>query len=280
MNSNNAITRRDPLVALTTQQLGDGVRSLLLFGSHLSADASHRGVPDLLAVVENGSLSPMLRRLGCGPLVRRLAPHLPPITLALADGGEIRAKLNLLESDVATRELARLPDLYLAGRLSKRTQLLYARDKNCQDELDAMCERAAKQVARLIVCDLPRSCSIEDAARACIAISYRAEVRPEGPTKLRALYDSFGDYYARRFTPLLLAAATKRGIRTDVAAAMLIDDRDDDTRKRNRAQLMAFLRRCRLRAVLRWPKQMLCYRGWLTYVVEKRRRAHVQESRS
>lgn len=280
MQSINAITRREPLVALTTNQLGDGIRSLLLFGSHLGADASRRGVPDLLAVVENGSLAPMLRRLGCGPLVRRIAPRLPPITLALAEGREIRAKLNLLESDVAAAELSRLPDLYLAGRLSKRTQLLYAREPDCQRELDAMCERAAAQVARLVVRDLPRRGSIEDAARACIAISYRAEVRPEGPAKLRALYDSFGDYYAQRFTPLLIAAAAERGVRVDAAAAMLIDDRDEDARRRDRAELSAFLRRCRVRAVLRWPKQALCYRGWLTYVVEKRRRAHAQESRS
>jgi hypothetical protein len=135
-------------------------------------------------------------------------------------------------------------------------------------------------VAGLVSAEMPRRHPVGEAVLGCLALSYRAEVRPEGPQKVRALYESFSDYYDARFAPLLINAAARRGIRHDPAVGLFIDERDERVRQKERAEVLRILRKSRLRAVLRWPKQALVYRGWLTYVIDKRRRARQLESQS
>jgi hypothetical protein len=264
-----------PLVLFLRERIGDGLRSLVLFGSCLSARLRRPGsIPDFLAILDEGSLKSALPRLGCRTLTRCLASILPPLTLALRPDGQgaALAKLNLIEARTADDELARLPDLYLAGRLSKRTAVLYARNPSCQAELQRFCARAALAVAELTVLDLPRRFSLSTAVRACISLSYRAEVRPEGAQKWELLYDSFAAHYDEFFAAPLFAAAVAKGLRWDGQLGLFRDERTDSARGAGRAELLALVRRSRRRSVLRWPKQVLVYQGWLAYVGDKCRR--------
>src|SRR6185369_15012389 len=83
--------------------------------------------------------------LGQGRLARIAARFLPPITLSFrspTDGAPL-AKLNLIEPAVLERELDALRDLYLAGRLSKRVEILYTRNPGCDAELAGALDKAA-----------------------------------------------------------------------------------------------------------------------------------------
>lgn len=270
----------DSLVALTRAQLGDALAALVLFGSCLAGPAGLRGVPDLLAILDDGALDPALRQLRYGALTRYLAPRLPPLTLALRAeaGGATLAKLNLIEAGTAAAELSTLRDLYLAGRLSKYSMTVYARSERDRLAVESLAAQARQQVARLVALELPPDSSLNEAVRACIALSYRAEVRPEGPQKLKALYQSFAAHYDERFSPLLIEALAEVGVRFDQARACFLDERSEQRRADDRAALQRILRRSRLRAVLRWPKQALVYRGWMTYALDKRRRARLLET--
>lgn len=270
----------ESLVALTRAQLGDALSALLLFGSCLAGSHGLRGVPDLLAILEDGTLEPALRHMGHGALTRYLAPRLPPLTLALRaePGGVTLAKLNLIEASTAAAELDALHDLYLAGRLSKYTALIYARSERARLAVEALTAQARQQVARLVALELPPGSSLQDGVRACIALSYRAEVRPEGPQKLSALYESFAAHYDEHFSPLLLRALAAQGVRLDESSQRFVDERSEPQRASERRTLQRILRRSRLRAVLRWPKQALVYRGWMTYALDKRRRARLLET--
>lgn len=268
------------LVALTQAQLGDRLAALVLFGSCLASPTGLRGVPDLLAILDDGALEPALRQLRYGALTRYLAPRLPPLTLALRAeaGGPTLAKLNLIEAGTAAAELSALRDLYLVGRLSKYSVTVYARSDRERLAVESLAAQARQQVARLVALDLPPDSSLNDAVRACIALSYRAEVRPEGPQKLNALYQSFAAHYDERFSPLLISALAEVGVRFDEGRERFLDARSQQRRANDRAALQRILRRSRLRAVLRWPKQALVYRGWMTYALDKRRRARLLET--
>ncbi len=270
------------LVALLRARLGEPLRSLLLFGSCLSPRTRKAGsLPDLWALLDDGSLGAVLPRLDGGAFAGRLSSWLPPLTLALraARGERTLAKLNLIEPRAAWAELALLPDLYLAGRLSKAGAVLYARDAACMKELAALANRSVRAVATLVVKDLPQRCAVHDAVRACLALSYRAELRPEGPRKLRTLYESFADFYAARFYTPLLESAAAAGLRCDLEQGLLLDDRPARERAAARGELHSFLRRSRLRSLLRFPKQVLVYRGALSYALAKHRRARREEAR-
>jgi hypothetical protein len=206
---------------------------------------------------------------------------LPPLTLAVrADHpGPTLAKLNLIESRTAWAELERRADLYLAGRLSKAGALLHTRDAVCAEELEALFGRSVRIVSGLVIKDLPRRCSVHDALRACVALSYHAELRPEGPQKLRMLYECFAEFYAERFLTPLLDSARAAGLHCDREKGLLLDQRPELERAAARAELQAFLRHSRLRSALRWPKQILVYRGALSYALQKHRRARQEEAR-
>lgn len=233
-------------------------RALLTYGSTLSLSTRRPdSAPDRFALVDN--LEETLRELH-RPLLARVAHLLiPPITLSV-DG----AKLSLITPAVAGAELAARRDLYLAGRLSKRLEIHHG-------ELDALVAQSVATVVEVAALGLGRRTSLEDAILRCLAISYLAEVRPERPDKPRALFDAFPEFYRARFSPLVEAHARGRGIL--VENGQLYDARPDAVRAAEARQLRILLRRSKRRAVLRWPQQLLIFRGSARYVLAKLRRA-------
>lgn len=273
------------LTALCRRDIGPGLRVLVLFGSRLpqrndpndSRDGA-MGLPDLLAILDDGTLAAMLKRHRKPWLLRWAARHLQPTTLALRNGDTIVAKLNLIERGALWRDLRRLPDLYLAGRISKALQPLYSRDAHSLRDVQDAAHLAAQRIADWVLRDIHHRVSIDDAVARCVGLSYRAELRPEGPRKLQALRAQHSDFFRARFTPPLQEQATCWTIHFDADRGLLRDVRGPITRLRDRWAVQALLGRSRLRSIARWPKQMLAYDGWWPYVKDKLRRAHQQES--
>jgi hypothetical protein len=251
--------------------LGDGLRSLTLFGSCLSPTTRGAGsVPDLFALVDD--LDRALAQLGAGRVTRLVAPILPPITLNFRDqNGTSLAKLNLVEPAVLAHALATLPDLYLAGRWSKRTAAVYVRDPAAAAERDGFVEAAERAMSGLVLLDVGRRHPLERAVERCVTLSYEAEPRPEKARRIRAVYEVFANHYLEHFSARLARVAQERGLQ--VEAGFIVDPRDESLRRAEARALRRRLGRSRRRMMMRWPKQALVYRGWLGYVVGKLRRA-------
>lgn len=269
------------LAAQVGHQLGASLDALLLFGSCLSVQTRQPdSVPDLLAFV--GDMSAALAQLGCGPVTRALAGWLPPLTLALrektpAGAGRPLAKLNLVELAIAQRAVRTVPDLYLAGRLSKPTAWLWHRDPACRLAVEALLDEAATAVADWTLRGLPSPkgpIELEAVVLHYIGQSYLAEVRPEGQEKWRALHSSFPAFYDQRVRPQLLARAPQLGLRpqlqgTGTECTALLDERPSEQRKADQKAWAQLMRRSRRRTVARWPKMALVYRGWFAYLLGK-----------
>jgi hypothetical protein len=58
----------------------------------------------------------------------------------------------------------------------------------------------------------------------------------------------------------------------ELAGDTLVDRRPSTVRRRHAGALSRLLLRSRARALLRWSRQLLLYRGWLPYLVGKLRR--------
>lgn len=250
--------------------LGPNLRSLVLFGSCLS-DATKRpgSIPDAFAVVD--ALDPALDALNVSAFGRRVARFLPPATLRLEAGGVAIAKLNVVDGATLARQAGGRTDLYLTGRLSKRTECVFTRDDAARVEIDGVRAAAREAVARLALIGLPRRTTIDPVLRRCVSLSYDAEPRPEKPAKIRALYDAFADWYPPRYLPLLYGRARSLGIRID--GESLVDERPDAVRQAELRGYRALVRRSWLRAAARWPKGMALYRGWFPYLVGKLQRS-------
>jgi hypothetical protein len=262
----------DDLVACL-QRAVPGLRSAVLFGSTLSpATRTSTSIPDVFALVDD--LDGALARFGVSRAGRWLARGLAPVTVALgADvaAGPTVAKLNLATSAQAREALARLRDLSLAGRLAKKSRLLLARDDRARAEMTDLLDQATDAMARAATLGLPRRITVEQAVRRCFALSYRAELRPERPAQVDRRFAAFAEEYRQRYQPRLAAAARARGIAT--AEEAFVDQRHTVVRAREARALAVLLWRGRLRALARWARQPLLYRGWFPYLVGKLRRA-------
>ncbi|MFO0578004.1 MAG: hypothetical protein U1A78_28675 [Polyangia bacterium] len=272
---------------LARAAIGPSLQALLLFGSCLSAGLRQPGsIPDLLALVDD--LDAALRHLGCGRLQRALGRTLPPLTLALVDPraaacrGVVLAKLNVVTMATAQRAVAGLPDLpdlYLAGRLSKPVALLVARDAHGARAAAALHRDALEQLIDRTLRGLARDTRLVDAVDAVIGLSYRGEVRPEGAEKIAALRRSFPDFYQYAVPAVIAARAAACGFTLaplEPDHALLRDGRTAAQRRQDRRAVARLLRRSRWRAVLRWPRQLVVYRGALGYVLGKLMRVRRQ----
>jgi hypothetical protein len=249
-----------------------GLRAVLLFGSTLAHETrSATSIPDLVAIVED--VDDALAAFDVAPFARQFARSLPPITVALRAPGaaETLAKVNLISFAAARAAFARPDDLSLAGRLAKKTRLLWARDARAHDETAALLAEAADVMARATTLALPRVVSLEDAIRCCFALSYRAEPRPENAAQIASRYQAFAADYRARYGPRLVSAAAARGI--ELGGDSLVDRRPASVRRRDARALARLLFRSRARALVRWSRQLLVYRGWLPYLAGKLRRS-------
>lgn len=251
-----------------------GLRAVLLFGSTLSVKTRKpTSIPDLFAIVDDvGAALPSFDPAPPLPIARWLARPLPPVTFALREpaSGDTLAKVNLVTFEIVRTALARIDDLSLAGRLAKKTRLLWTRDENARAETEALLDAAADVMARATMLSLPRVVTLDEASRRCFALSYRAEPRPENAAQIALRYGAFADHYLASYGPRLASAARALGI--EVAGDILVDRRPASDRRRTGRALAQLLIRSRLRALVRWSRQLLLYRGWLPYLFCKLRR--------
>lgn len=265
-----------PLQRELTARLGSNLRAAWVFGSFVTPGVRRPdSIPDLVALVDDRARA--VGALARGPLVRWLCAPLPPAILRLSVG-ERAAKLNLFTPADAAEALDAPRDLYLVGRLSKASRLLYARDASCAAQHDALRAAAEQVMAGLALQDLPPRCLLDDAVRACLRLSYRAEVRPERPARLEAAFADHAAEYRARYAPALLGHAARRGLIVEGEA--LVDPRPEDARQVEAAALAALLRRSRRRFLLRMLRQGLVYRGAVGYLIGKLRRARSQPQTS
>jgi hypothetical protein len=237
------------------------VRAVLLYGSCLWPSVRGAGsCPDFIVVVDSlrafhGSFGPAL-----------LGSVLPPSVYHLRSGDN-DAKLSVATVEqLASSCTAVGKDLHLAGRLSKRVALVWARNPQSRALIVDAQLAALRTLAPLALARLGPRVSLDGFIDALLRLSYESEVRIVEPTKVAALFAAERAHY-RAVGQALLADI---GARIDAVSEELVVP---DHAVAPRAQLERRLLRSRRRALLRWPKYLVTYDGWLEYLTKKLARA-------
>jgi hypothetical protein len=232
-----------------------GACAVLLYGSSLWSELHGSGShPDFFVIVDS------LRAWHRGLVPRLLNAILPPSIYRLRVGGQ-EAKVSITSVAQLKRYCSpRAPDLHHLGRLSKRVALVWARDDAARATV-AEAQRAALQtLTPLALSGLGETVAIDDFMYRLLRLSYEAEVRIVEPGKVAALFDVEREHY--------------RAIGRELLASFgaLVDDDEAELPRgcgAPPAELESRLRRSRRRAILRWPKYILTFDGWLDYVMAK-----------
>lgn len=237
------------------------VRAVLLYGSCLWP--SVRGAescPDFIVVVD--SLRAFLG--GYGPAL--LGSVLPPSVYRLCRGDQY-AKLSIATVDqLAGACTAMGKDLHLAGRLCKRVALVWARDDQSRALVVDAQLAALHTLTPLALARVAAPVTLDGFIAALLRLSYESEVRIVEPTKVASLFAAERDHYRALGRALLAETGAQSDAESDdvsVPAHAIA----------TRAQVERRLERSRRRALLRWPKYLLTYDGWLDYLTKKLARA-------
>jgi hypothetical protein len=235
-----------------------GVRAVLLYGSCLWPTVRGRAsCPDLMVIVDS------LKRFHRSFASALLGALLPPSVYRLRRGDEVYAKLSV--ATVAQLESGCSPmakDLHLAGRLSKRVALVWARDAESRTLVVDAQVAALRTLAPLALSRLGRRVALDRFIETLLRLSYESEIRIVEPAKVAALFEAEPEHY-RAIAHALLA---ELGARPQGGTGELIVPPGAIAAS---ALLARRLRRSRRRALLRWPKYLLTYDGWLDYLLKK-----------
>jgi hypothetical protein len=233
------------------------VRAVLLYGSCLwpsvRGQSSH---PDLIVIVD--SLRAFHGSFGSAVL----GAVLPPSVYRLRSGGAY-AKLSIATTaQLRSQCAANGKDLHLAGRLSKRVAVLWARDSGSRALVVNAQVAALRTLAPLALSRLGRRVAVDDFILALLRLSYESEIRIVEPTKVAALFAVEREHYRAVAAALL----SELGARPDGESSQLLVPA---AAVAPRARLARRLARSRRRALLRLPKYLLTYDGWLDYLLKK-----------
>ena len=239
-----------------------GVRAVLLYGSCLWPTVQGRAsCPDLMVIVD--SLTRFHRDVGAA----LLGTVLPPSVYRLRRGPDVYAKLSVATVTQLKSQCGAMgKDLHLAGRLSKRVALVWARDAASRALVVDAQVAALRTLAPLALSRLGRRVALDRFIDALLRLSYESEIRIVEPAKVAALFAAEREHY-RAIARALLADL---GAFADGASGELVIP---PRATAPTALLARRLRRSRRRALLRWPKYLITYDGWLDYLLKKLERA-------
>jgi hypothetical protein len=235
-----------------------GVRAVLLYGSCLWPSVQGRAsCPDLMVIVDS------LTRFHRSVAAALLGAVLPPSVYRLGRGMDAYAKLSIATVDQLKSQCAvTAKDLHLAGRLSKRVALVWARDAESRALVVEAQVAALRTLAPLALSRLGRRVAVDHFIEALLRLSYESEIRIVEPAKVAALFAVEREHY-RAIARALLADL---GARPDGETGALIVPPSAVAAP---ALLARRLRRSRRRALMRWPKYLITYDGWLDYLLKK-----------
>lgn len=256
---------------------GGSVRAVIVFGSQLvRAFPDAHSAWDLVVVVDDyrrfhGHLVRAGHHGRPAWLLSAMARILPPNITAFDPGrGRPLAKCAIVSEAHFARALGpRAPDHFLKGRMVQKVALLWSVDEGVGRWAEAALEAARNDVLNWAGPHLARGGSpftAEAFARGMLRVSYRGELRPERGDRVEQVFEAQRDF---------LVATYRRVLDEAVAQGRLSDAGDGGYRfveppsRMHRWAVALYFTRSKVRATLRWPKHVVTFNDWLTYIQRK-----------
>lgn len=273
------------LADFLARAFGPSAVAIIHYGSHAQrSDARPESAHDFFVIVEDYLVSyrSLAERVGttyAPAKAARLNRVLAPNVVAITDSDvtpPLAAKCAILSvRDFRRACSARARDHFTQGRLFQHAQLVWTRDARTRAiVVDSLLEARARTFdwGRAY---LPPRFDVDTYCRVLLETSFGAEVRPEGPERIRALLSAQRETMVRMYAELLRSLAEERILTRE--GKVYTDPTPPGVAGRLRAR--AYFRRSKLRATLRWLKYMSLYDDWQDYLLrklERRSGVHVE----
>jgi hypothetical protein len=235
------------------------ILAILAYGSTLNQTTiSETSTPDFYVVVNDYD------QFYQKPFHRFLNRHLPP-NIYHTNVGYMRYKYCVISLEHLRKEVsARTKDAYHLGRFSKRLGIVWDYDENIQMQIVTAQIEAHKTVALKVLQSLDTDFMLDDFIYRCLFLSYQGDVRIEAKDKIQKIMESEKDYYTTIYTHILADLGLKENLPDTYVLKKSFLKKSWDQMKFQR-----FIRSSRIRARLRWPKNMITVENWVDYMTAK-----------
>lgn len=261
------ISRPDvlPFVESILRRYGNKVVGIFMYGSMLSkVTATSSSFPDFFVVTDG--YRRVFQRLSHWLLAYFLPPHIYHLRL----DEQRRCKYNLISLGRFRRECSRrAKDIYILGRFGKRVALVYARDELARASLTDCCFSAMSNVVHWTLRGMQRPFDEKDFALSCLNLSYAGETRVETSSKVPKLFESEREFYLEVYPGLLAKLPVAKKMARKNSQGLYEPAGGSLVRMVRRLRYGWFLKKSRIRGIMRWPKFLVTVDEWVDIILAK-----------
>ena len=238
---------------------------IFMYGSMLSqVTSTSTSFPDFFVITDG--YKDIFKRWSHNISARALPPHI--FHLQLESGKN--CKYNLLSIEQFEQETSeQASDIYILGRFGKRVALVWWRDESACNKLVACSASAMDAVAGLTLQGMPDEFDLDLFILSCLNISYEGETRVEAESKVGKLFASEEAFYRKVYPELLRRHLQTHALAVEKPKNQFRRIEPLEERKQSRKKLASFLKKSRIRGVLRWPKFLLTVEDWVDIILAK-----------
>ncbi len=267
----------------------EGIACIFMYGSMLNPLlSSETSYPDFYVIVDDYAV------FYKSPVHTLLNRSLPPNSYFLKlenNGTALPSKYCVIDRHDLHRltHYPHIKDFFIAGRLAKRIAILYVKDKDILSQFIDNVYNAMHFNVMFALSDLAdeeftpleanpsgdglsegeaddghgeplAGFTFDDFMIKLLGLSYRAEIRTEKEDKITNLYNSEKEFYKKVYT-LFLEQEISNGTIKELNGGYM-------TMKPyfTHDYISAFIRKCRRRAVFRWPKSIYTFSHYVDYL--------------
>ena len=253
---------------------GQGLVAVVAYGSHvISAAPDRHSAYDLFVVVESyrdfytalrASGHPGRNAVALAMVSRVLAPTVVAFWPASPNGP--LAKCAMVSRAHFARELGRRRrDHFCLGRMMQRVSLVYARDEEAAEWVDALVAGARELVPDWTLPFVDTPFSVDAFCRRMLEVSYAGEIRPEQRSRVGTVYEAQAELLRDTYTPILDARVAGGVLEASDGCYRFVVHPSRLVRLR----WNAYFALSKARATARWLKHMMTFDNWFAYIVRK-----------
>ncbi len=170
----------------------EGVAAVLFYGSCLRSGRADEGIADLYLLVDDYRVA---FDSGFKAVMNRLLPPNVFYLETLWEGRTLRAKYAVLTLDDFEKGARSWFHSYIWGRFAQPAGLIHARDRDASDRIHQALAWSVRTFVRRTLPQAPTTFTPRQLWCTGLSLSYRCELRSEGPDTAARLVDTAPDYY-------------------------------------------------------------------------------------
>lgn len=252
------------------KKFGENLQAVILYGSQLNGRIRYKdSIYDFYLIADN--YWEFYDKKSLAILNNFFPPNVFNLTLEDEQFGTLKGKYSVISLDRLKIETSlKAKDNFLFGRFSQRFGIIYAKDEKIVDTISQYIYNALLTGIYKMVGKLPEQFTPRDYFIEFLKTSYSGEIRVESFEKIKNTYEADWEYYDKILELALDEFSEKyKYFKKDNYEKKYYLKIPPFLRKLKNFSLKFFVKKARIRTIIRWFKDMITFENWVDYIIAK-----------